>query len=103
MLSWQLHTGLGIAAAGQGAYKGLFESSTVSGVVATTVRYQIGRIVSLQLRIQERLFRIRISGGEPGSSKSPLQVSFALAFPFLDLTEIRELQTEPAVDPLAPR
>lgn len=102
-LSWQVHTGLGLAAGGQRAYTGLFESSTVSGVVATTVRYQIGRIVSLQMRIQERLFRIRVGGRQPGSSKSPLQVSFGLGFPFLELLQSSEPQTEPAVDPFASR
>ena len=103
MLSWQVHTGLGLAAGGHRAYRGLFESSTVSGVVATTVRYQIGRIVSLQLRIQERLFRIRVGGQQPGSSKSPFQVTFGLGFPFLELLQSIEPQTEPAVDPFASR
>jgi hypothetical protein len=101
MLSWQVHTGLGVVAGGQRAYKELFESSTVSGILATTVRYQIGRIVSLQLRIQERLFRARFGGQGPESSKSPLQVSFGLEFPFLDLAQIQNREPETA-DPLHP-
>jgi hypothetical protein len=43
---WQVHTGLGVGFGGQPAYADLFESSTVSGVLGTTVRYQVGRIVS---------------------------------------------------------
>jgi hypothetical protein len=83
-LSWQVQTGLGAVAGGQRSYGALFESSTVSGTIGTTVRYQIGRIVRLQLRVQERLFRIRFRGPAPPSSKSPLQVSFGLSFPILE-------------------
>jgi hypothetical protein len=105
MLSWQIHTGLGVVAGGQRAYKELFESSMVSGILATTVRYQIGRIVSLRLRIQERLFRVRFSGEEPESSRSPLQVSFGLDFPFLELAQIQNREPEPEnpLHPLATR
>jgi hypothetical protein len=84
MLSWEVHTGLGVAFGGQEAYEDLFESSTVSGIIGTMVRYQIGRIVRLQLRVQERLFRARFGPGHTGSSRSPLQVTFGVAFPFLE-------------------
>ena len=84
MLSWEVHTGLGVGFGGQPAYKDLFESSTVSGVLGTAVRYQIGRIVSLQLRVQERLFRVRVGGRDFGRSRPPLQISFAVGFPFLE-------------------
>jgi hypothetical protein len=89
-LSWQVHTGLGVWAGGQRAYKDLFEGSTLSGILGTTVRYQIGQIVSLQLRIQERLFRVRLGGRSPDNSRSPLKVSLVLGFPFLDLAQNRE-------------
>jgi hypothetical protein len=84
-LSWQVQAGLGVVAGGQRAYNELFESATMSGTLATTVQYHIGRIVSLKLRVQERLFRVRFSGPTPRSSRAPLQVSFGLSFPFLEL------------------
>src|SRR5687767_14214685 len=58
-LSWEVHTGLGLAFGGQPAYQDLFETSTVSGILGSTVQYKIGRIVTLKLRVQERLYRVR--------------------------------------------
>jgi len=84
VLSWEVHTGLGVAFGGQAAYEDLFESSTVTGVLGTMVRYQIGRIVRLQLRVQERLFRARFGAGNVGGSSRPLQVTFGMAFPILE-------------------
>jgi hypothetical protein len=84
MLSWEVHTNVGMAAGGQLGYRDLFERSTVIGVVGTAVRYQVGRIVSITLRVQERLCRIRLSGGELGHSRSPFDVSFGLGLPFLE-------------------
>ena len=84
MLSWEVHTGFGVVFGGQPAYEDLFESSTVSGVLGTTVRYQIGRIVSLRLKVQQRLYRLRFGHRDPGSSRSPLQVSFGVGLPFLE-------------------
>jgi hypothetical protein len=78
MLSWEVHTGLGVGAGGQAAYKDLFENSTLTGVVGTAVRYQIGQLVSLTLKVQERLCRIRLGGGDVGRSRSPFDVSFGL-------------------------
>jgi hypothetical protein len=83
-LSWEVHTGFGVVFGGQPAYQDLFESSTVSGVLGTTVRYQLGRIVSLRLRVQERLYRVRFGGQDPGSSRPPLQVSFGLGLLFVE-------------------
>jgi hypothetical protein len=84
-LAWEIHTGLGVAFGGQAAYEDLFETSTVSAIIGTMVRYELGRIVSLQLRVQERLLRLRFGPGNVGSSRPPLQVSFGLGFPFMDL------------------
>lgn len=84
MLSWEVHTGLTALFGGQPAYEDLFESSTVTGILGTAVRYQIGQIVSLLLRVQERLYRVRFGGRDPGSSRSPLQISFGLGLPFLE-------------------
>ena len=84
MLSWEVHTALGLVFGGQPAYEDLFESSTVSGILGTAVRYQIGQIVSLQLRIQERLYRVHFGQQEPVRSRPPLQISFGLGIPFLE-------------------
>jgi len=83
-LSWELNGGLGMVFGGQPAYEDLFEASTVSGVIGTTWVYHIGRIVSLKLKVQERLFRFRVGMVDTGSSKGPLQVSFGVGLPFLD-------------------
>jgi hypothetical protein len=84
MLSWEVHTGLGVGFGGQPAYADLFESSTVSGVLGTTVRCQIGRIVSLHLRVQDRLYRVRFGSRNHGSSTPPLQISFGLSLPYVE-------------------
>jgi hypothetical protein len=83
-LAWEMHTGFGVAFGGQPAYEDLFESSTVSGILGTSVRYQLGRIVSLHLRVQERLYRVRFGGLDSGSSKPPLQITFGLGLPFVE-------------------
>jgi hypothetical protein len=82
--SWELHTGLGVGFGGLPAYEDLFVSSTLTGILGTAVRYQIGRMVSLHLRIQDRLYRVRFGSGDPGSSKPPLQISFGLDLPFVE-------------------
>jgi hypothetical protein len=99
MLSWEVHTGLGLVFGGQPAYKDLFESSTVSGILGTTVRYQLGRIVGFRLRVQDRLYRVRFGGRAAGSSRSPLQVSFGLDLPFVRFVP-NTIRSEPARDPI---
>jgi len=83
-LSWEVHTGFGVVFGGRPAYEDLFESSTLSGIVGTTAAYTIGRIARLQLRVQERLYRIRFGGRDPGSSRPPLQISVGLGLLFLE-------------------
>jgi hypothetical protein len=82
--SWELHSGFGLVFGGQPAYEDLFESSTVSAVLGCSMVYHLGRIVSLKLRVQERLFRLRFGNLDSGRSKRPLQVSFGLGLPFLE-------------------
>ncbi len=85
VLSWEVHSGVGLVFGGQPAYDDLFASSTVTGILGTTVRYRIGQIVSFHLRVQDRVYRIRSGGGDPGRRpRPPLQVSFGLGFPFLE-------------------
>jgi hypothetical protein len=83
-LSWEVHTGFGVVFGGQPAYEDLFEASTVSGILGTTAHYKIGRIARVQLRIQDRLYRVRFGGGGPLSSKPPLQISLGLGLLFLE-------------------
>ena len=83
-LSWEVHTGLGLLFGGQPSYEDLLASSTLSAVLGTTVAYQIGRIVSLKLRIQERLCRFEFGSMVNRRSSRPLQISFGLGFPFLE-------------------
>jgi hypothetical protein len=83
-LAWEVHTGLGVVFGAQRAYQDLFESSTVSGILGTTLRYQIGRIVSLHLRVRDRLYRVRFGAHNTGSSRPPLQISFGLGLTFLE-------------------
>jgi hypothetical protein len=84
MLAWEIHAGLGVGFGGQAVYQDLFETSTVSGLVGTMVRYQMGRLVRLQLGLQARLFRARFGPGDPPSKRSPIQVAFGLGLPFLE-------------------
>ena len=81
-LSWEVHTGVGIVFGSEPAYQDLFESSTVSGIIGTTVRYRIGRIVGLRVRIQDRLYRVGFGNRSTGRPSSPLRLSFGLDLPF---------------------
>jgi hypothetical protein len=83
-LSWELNSGFGVVVSGQPGYADLFETSTVSGVIGSTWVYRIGRIVSLKLKVRERLFRLRYGSLGQGSSRSPFQVSFGVGLPFLE-------------------
>lgn len=83
-LSWEVHTGFGVVFGGKPAYEDLFESSTISGVIGTTAHYKVGRIARLQLRVQNRLYRVRFGGEGPVSSKPPLQISFGVGLLFLE-------------------
>lgn len=81
-VSWEIHSGLAMASGGKN-YEQLLQGSTLSGVLGTMLRWEIGRLVSLRIRIQERLYRFRWgSGGSPGAGK-PLRISFGVGFPLL--------------------
>jgi hypothetical protein len=83
-LSWEVHTGVGVVFGGEPAYEDLFESSTLSGILGTTVHYKIGRIANLQLRVRDRLYRVRFGSAGPGSSRPPLQISVGLGLRLLE-------------------
>jgi hypothetical protein len=82
-LSWEVHTGLGILFGGRPSYVDLFESSTMSAMLGSVVRYQVGQIVSFTLRLQQRLLRLRFGDQDAGGSR-PFQVAFGVGFPFLE-------------------
>jgi hypothetical protein len=65
------------------SYLDLFESSTLSAVLGSAVRYQWGRIVSFTLRVQQRLLRLRFGDQDAGGSR-PFQVALGVGLPFLE-------------------
>ena len=86
MLSWEVHTTVGVAGGGHSAFRDMFDQSSMTGTLGTAVRYQIGRIVSLSLRVQQRLCRIRLGPHAPTNSRSPLDFAFGVSLPFLEAT-----------------
>ncbi|HEV7365038.1 MAG TPA: hypothetical protein VGN76_04250 [Gemmatimonadales bacterium] len=84
VISWEVHSGIGLVFGGQPARDELFASSTATGILGTTLRYRIGQIVRLHLRIQDRIYRFRSGAPESGRPRRPLQVSFGVGFPFLE-------------------
>jgi hypothetical protein len=85
-LSWEVHSAVGLVFGGRPSYDDLFANSTVNGIMGTTLRYRVGRIVSFLVRIQDRVFQVRSGAAQQGRSRSPLQLSFGLGFPFLEST-----------------
>lgn len=81
-MSWEVHSGLGAVFGGQPAYGDLFESSTLSGILGTTLRYRIRRIASLHLRIQDRVYRVRVGGRDAPGARAPLRMAVGLSLPF---------------------
>jgi hypothetical protein len=83
LLSWEIHTGMGVVFGGTPPYEELFESSTVTGVLGTTLRYQWGGIASFTMRLQQRLYRLGFGKMSSGTSSNPFQVTFAVGLPWL--------------------
>jgi|SRR5688572_14936881 len=82
-LSWQVHTGVGMAIGGRPSYLDLFETSTLNAVLGTTVRYQVGQLVSFTVKVQHRLLTLR-SGQPAGPGSRALQTRFGVGFPILE-------------------
>lgn len=80
-LAWEVHTGVGTTFGGTQDFGGLFDHSLLSGVLGTVLRYQVLRQVSVEVQVQERLFRVYLAGEDPGSSRRPLRVSFGIGLP----------------------
>jgi hypothetical protein len=83
-LSWEVHTGVGLVFGGRPSYMDLFGSSTLGAVLGTAVTYQFRQLVSLTMRVQQRLLRLRFGEQQDGSSGRPLQLTFGVGFPFLE-------------------
>ena len=81
-LSWQIHTGVGMAIGGTPSYLDLFETSTLSAVLGTTVRYQVGQLVSFTVKVQHRLFTIRSGrAGRPRLAAAADEVRGRIPYP----------------------
>ena len=81
--SWELHTGAGMVFGGQPSYLDLFETSTLTAILGTAVRYQVGELVSLTVKVQHRLLKLRF-GEQGGGNSRPLQMTFGVGFPILE-------------------
>lgn len=79
-LSWEVHSGLGLSFGGTPAYREIFDRSTLSTVVGTLLRYQLGGLVNLELQVQGRLYGMRFGSRASGDLGSPIQVSFGVGF-----------------------
>ena len=81
--SWEMSAAVGAVFGGQSDNENLFATSTVSGVIGMTLAYQIGQLVLLKVRIQERLYRVTFGDQGSPTTRPPFRVTFALALPFL--------------------
>lgn len=80
-LAWEVHTGVGAGFGGTQEFGDLFDHSLLSGGLATVLRYQVLRWVSVHVEVRERLFRVRLGGDDLGSSRRPLRISFGVGLP----------------------
>ena len=79
--AWEVHTGVGTVFGGTREFGGLFRRSLLSGVLGTVLRCRVVRQVSIEVQVQQRLFRVYLAGEDPGSSRRPLRVSFGIGLP----------------------
>ena len=82
-LSWEIHTGVGMVFGGTPSYLDLFDNSTLNAVLGTSVRYQVGQLVSFTVKVQQRLLRLRF-GEQDSRTSSPLRMTFGVGFPILE-------------------
>jgi len=52
-------------------------------VLGTAVRYQVGRLVSFTLKVQQPLLRVRF-GEQDGGNLRPLRMTFGVGLPILE-------------------
>jgi len=82
-LAWELHAGGGMVFRGQPSYMDIFESSTLNAVLGTAVRYQVGRLVSFTVKVQQPLLKARF-GEQDGGNARPLRMAFGVGLPILE-------------------
>ncbi len=89
-LGWEVHSGMGLVFGGQPSYMELLDGSTLTASVGTSVRYRFRQLVSLSVRVEQRVLRLHF-GDQPGGSSRPFRVAFGVGLPFLERISIREL------------
>ncbi|MFL5491838.1 MAG: hypothetical protein ACJ8AV_10485 [Gemmatimonadales bacterium] len=89
-LAWEVHSGLGLVFGGQPSYMELLDGSTMTASVGTSVRYRFRQLVSLSVRVEQRVLRLQF-GDQLGGSSRPFRVAFGVGLPFLERVSIREL------------
>jgi hypothetical protein len=92
-ISWEVHGGVGIGSGGE-RYRELLDRATFSAMVGTAVYWEIGQLVRLSLRVQERLYRAQLGGVEPSAAGKPFRVALGIGFPFLQ-TSLQRLRVLP--------
>jgi len=68
----------------------LLDGSTMTASVGTSVRYRFRQLVSLSVRVEQRVLRLQFGDQLAGSSR-PFRVAFSVGLPFLDRISIRQL------------
>ena len=89
-LAWEVHSGVGLVFGGQPSYMELLDGSTMTASVGTSVRYRFRQLVSLSVRVEQRVLRLQF-GDQLGGSSRPFRVAFGVGLPFLDRISIRQL------------
>jgi hypothetical protein len=85
-LSWVVRTGLGLEFGGGQTLEHLPRTSTLTGLVSTTLRLRVGRILTIDARIRDRFYRAEFGGAVArGRRHKAFQVSFGLGVPLLGL------------------
>ncbi|HVQ47061.1 MAG TPA: hypothetical protein VMS62_09545 [Gemmatimonadales bacterium] len=89
-LAWEVHSGVGLVFGGQPSYMELLDGSTMTASVGTSVRYRFRQLVSLSVRVEQRVLRLQFGDQLAGSSR-PFRVAFGVGLPFLDRISIRQM------------
>ena len=89
-LAWEVHSGVGLVFGGQPSYMELLDGSTTTASVGTSVRYRFRQLVSLSVRVEQRVLRLQFGDQLAGSSR-PFRVAFGVGLPFLDRISIRQM------------
>ena len=89
-LAWEVHSGVGLVFGGQPSYMELLDGSTMTASVGTSVRYRFRQLVSLSVRVEQRVLRHQF-GDQLARSSRPFRVALGVGLPFLDRISIRQL------------